>query len=429
MPSLSIPRAAIFLLFLCPAPAAADTLKITSKPSGAKVEIDGVVVGATPFSKDYPGGYFRKTKTAVGTRLEHGMVARISLPGYVTKEIRLTDGPSEWISLNGHHHGEYWLFKGDHFEAELQPVSQVFTGGVVAKLASGETELQPELSVEEVVQRAKPAVVSLKGTEKAGTGFFVTDTGVVATNAHLASGEESLTVLLPNAQQFEGKVVYVDPEVDLALVKVEGKEFSRLTVADAATVRQGATVFAIGNPGDAMSFSVTRGVVSAVGPFPEAGAGTWIQTDAAINPGNSGGPLLNTHGEVVGINTQKLVKKDVSGIGFALSATNLIAVLQKFYPSPMPAMEKLAVTARRSQTQANAADAQEAGMGTVIFSEPEGAEVSIDNVLVGGIPGKFKVKAGLHKFQVTLGKSKPWLRNIVILKDSQTTLTPVLDDE
>jgi len=428
MPSLRGPRTAILFLLLCPVLTLAETLKITSNPSGAKVEIDGVAVGTTPFEKDYPGGYFHKTKTAVGSRLEHGMVARISLAGYVTKEIRLTDGPSEWVSLNGHHHGEYWLFKGDHFEAELQPVGQVFTGGVLTKLSSGETELHSELSVEELVQRAKPAVVRLKSAEKAGTGFFVTETGVIATNAHLASGEESLTVALPEDQQYEGKVVYVDPEVDLALVKVEGSGFPRLTVADTATVRQGATVFAIGNPGDAMSFSVTRGVVSAVGPFPEAGAGVWIQTDAAINPGNSGGPLLNTHGEVIGINTQKLIKKDVTGIGFALSATNLIAVLQKFYPSPLPTIEKLAVSSRRNQFQANVSDAQETGVGTVIFSEPEGAEVSIDNVPVGGIPAKFKVKAGLHTFQVKFGNDKPWLRNIVVLKDSQITLTPVFDD-
>ena len=193
-------------------------------------------------------------------------------------------------------------------------------------------------------------------------------------------------------------------------------------------MRQGATVFAIGNPGDAMSFSVTRGVVSAVGPFPEAGPGTWIQTDAAINPGNSGGPLLNSRGEVIGINTQKLIKKDVTGIGFALSAANLMAVLQRFYPSPMPAMEKLAVPARRTPVQANAGDGPEAGVGTVTFAEPVGGEVLIDNVLVGGIPAKFTVKAGLHAFQVKYGNYPPWLKNIVILKDSQVTLTPIFDD-
>jgi|SRR5690348_14691680 len=93
------------------AAAPADTLKITSTPPEATVEIDGQVVGKTPFEKEYPGGYFRRTRTAMGARLEHPLTARISLQGYATKEIPLTDGPMEWISLNGRRRGQYWLFK------------------------------------------------------------------------------------------------------------------------------------------------------------------------------------------------------------------------------------------------------------------------------------------------------------------------------
>src|SRR5580704_15304251 len=155
MASLTVPRltAVLFLLF-CPARAAAETLKITSIPLGATVEIDGVPAGTTPFEKDYPGGYFHKTLTSMGSRLEHAMVARISLAGYATKEIQLTDGPMNWISLNGRNRGEYWLFKSDHFQAVLQPIGQVFTGGVTAKLANAENvDLQPELSLEELVRR------------------------------------------------------------------------------------------------------------------------------------------------------------------------------------------------------------------------------------------------------------------------------------
>jgi hypothetical protein len=153
---------AILLLPSCPARAAADTLKITSTPPGATVEIDGVRAGTTPFETDYPGSYFHKTKTSMGSRLEHPMVARISLAGFVTKEVRLTDGPMNWISINGRNRGEYWLLKSDHFEVELRAVEQVFTGGVTAKLASaGTVDLQPELSLEQLVRRTKPAVVYL----------------------------------------------------------------------------------------------------------------------------------------------------------------------------------------------------------------------------------------------------------------------------
>jgi S1-C subfamily serine protease len=150
--------------------------------------------------------------------------------------------------------GEYWLLKSDHFHGDLRPISEVFTGGVAAKLSSaGRVDLQPELSLEELVRRTKPADVYLKGLGGSGTGFFVTETGVIATNAHVARGEESFLTLLPKGQQLEPKVVYVDADLDIALTKVEGKDFPHLALADAASVRQGENVLAIGNPGDAMA--------------------------------------------------------------------------------------------------------------------------------------------------------------------------------
>src|SRR5712664_3391244 len=279
---------AVLVLLACPARVLADKLQITSTPPGATVELDGVAVGTTPFEKDFPGGYFHKTRTSMGSRLEHPIVARISLTGYATRELKLTEGPMNWISLNGRNRGEYWLLKSGHFHVDLQPISETFTGGITAKVSDAAVGLQPELSLEELVRQAKPAVVYLKGVEYSGSGFFVTGTGIIVTNAHLARGEETLLALLSNGQQLEAKVVHVDPELDIAL-------------ADATSVHQGENVLAIGNPGDAMLFSVTKGIVSAVGTFPNAGPGTWIQTDTPINPGNSGGPLLNSRGEVIGI--------------------------------------------------------------------------------------------------------------------------------
>jgi serine protease Do len=103
----------------------------------------------------------------------------------------------------------------------------------------------------ELVKRTKPAVVYPKGLHKAGKGFFVSDTGVIATNVHLARGEESLLTLLPGGTQREAEVVYVDAELDIALAKVEGSGVPHLPLADASMVRQGENVLAIGNPGDA----------------------------------------------------------------------------------------------------------------------------------------------------------------------------------
>jgi len=415
--------AAVLLVLLCAGRAAADTLSIISKPPGATVEIDGVVAGKTPFEKDYPGGYFHKTRTSMGSRLEHAMVARISLAGYAPKEIKLTEGPMSWISLNGRNRGDYWLLKSNHFEVELQTIPEVFTGGVTAKLSgAGRVDLGPELSLEELALRTKPAVVYLRGLEKSGTGFFVTETGVIATNAHVARDEESLRAILPGGEQLEARVVYIDAELDIALVKVKGKSFPCLALADASTVRQGETVLAIGNPGDAMEFSMTKGIVSAVGKFPNAGPGTWIQTDAQINPGSSGGPLLNGRGEVIGINTQKLVKKNVTGIGFALSATDLIEVLHRFYPSTVPMNAELSAPAR--PTGASPAPKPEEAIGTVMLTKPEGAEIWIDHMFVGKIPATLRLSAGMHLFTVKMKGNADWIRHVAVMKDSQVTLNP-----
>ena len=203
---------AAVLCALLPLAARPNKLVITSAPSGAAVQINGVFVGRTPYQKDIPGGYLHKTKTSLGSRLEHPMIARLTIDGYAAKEIQLTEGPANWVSLKGHNYGGYRLLKTDHFHVELQSASQTFTGGVESA-ASSTAEPRPELSLEELVSHTKPAVVYLKNLTKSGTGFFVTETGVIATNAHLARGEEALLATLPDGTQLEAKIIYVDPDL------------------------------------------------------------------------------------------------------------------------------------------------------------------------------------------------------------------------
>jgi PEGA domain-containing protein len=182
-------RPCIFLILsVCPPHVFAEKLQITSNPPGATVEIDGVAMGTTPFEKEYPGGYFHKTRTSFGARLEHPMVARISLAGYAMKELTLTEGPMLWTSLYGKVRGEYWLLKADHFQVDLQPISETFTGEISATVSNASVELKPELSREELIRRTKPAVVCLRGSDRSGSGFFVTGTCLIATNAHVARG-------------------------------------------------------------------------------------------------------------------------------------------------------------------------------------------------------------------------------------------------
>jgi hypothetical protein len=404
---------AALCLLVNPAPAA-DTLRITSNPPGATVEIDGVIAGTTPYEKDFPGGYFHKTKSSLGVRLEHPMVARITLAGYATKDIELTVGPMEWIGLNGRSHGEYFLLKSDHFDVTLEQFSKSFTGSLTAAVAgNAKMEMRPELTVEDVVEKSKPAVVLLKSPSGQGSGFFISDTGVIATNAHVAKGQEALTAILPTGQQLEARVVYIDPDIDFALVKTEGSGFPHLTLADLATVRQGQTVIAIGNPGLGIPFSVTKGIVSAIGRKSDAARGTWIQTDAAINPGNSGGPLLNGYGEVVGINTSKIVRIGFQSISFALSATDLLEVLHRFYPNLSAAQ--------------NAAS-QPDGFGSVtITSIPDGAEIYVDDKFVGNAQATLKLEAGTHTILLKSPGCADWQRSLEVLKDSSVTLKATLE--
>jgi len=397
-------------LLVCSHSTLAQTLKISSTPSGAKVELDGVAVGTTPYETKVPGGYFHKTHTAFGARLEHPMVLRVSMEGYATKEIVMTEGPMHWMAVNGTYHGDYWLLKTDHFDVVLDSISKSFTGTVVATLGgNSKVEMRPELSVEQVVEKSEPAVLLLSRPDGQGTGFFITDTGVIATNAHVARGEQTLTAIPPTGQKLEAKVVYMDPDVDIALLKVEGSGFPHLQLTDVSTIRQGQTVIAIGNPGLGMPFSVTKGIVSAVGAAPEGKHGTWIQTDAAINPGNSGGPLLNSYGEVVGINTAKIVDKSSQSLSFALSSSDLINLVAKFYPG---------VTTQNGPTSPPS-DV----FGTVAISSlPDGAEVYVDGKFVGNAPETLKLSVGPHSIRLTSEGRKDWERSVEILKDSQLNL-------
>jgi serine protease Do len=398
----------------------AESLSITSSPPGATVEINGLVVGVTPLRVNYPGGYFHKTKTVFGTRLEHSMRARIYKDGYTVQEVELTDGPFEWIALNGRDHGRYWLLKANEVEATLRLTAKVFDGSVRTSSAQGATvDYRPELSAERVVEIASPAIVKLRDGRKEGTGFLITDTGVIATNHHVVAGDVSVTVVLSGGTELLGQVVYTDPVMDLALVKIEGQGFPHASLANHSELHPGQTVIAIGNPAYGMTDTVTKGIVSAVGRLPDLGPGTWIQTDAAINPGNSGGPLLDTHGDVVGINTLKFTSVEGStgavplqGIGFALSAADLVELLQRFYPD----------------SKGPRAVVASVGVGNLrVDSDPAGAEIYIDGNFVGQTPSTIPLTTGNHKVLLKSPGRKDWERSMEVMKDGELTLHPALE--
>jgi len=167
-----------------------------------------------------------------------------------------------------------------------------------------------------------------KGTQKqevgGGSGFLVSEDGLVLTNKHVASIEGAdYTVLTNDGKKFLAKVLALDPAQDLALLKIEGNNFPIVKLGDSDTIEIGQTVIAIGNALGEFRNTVSVGIVSGLGRTVTASGGgimetleDIIQTDAAINQGNSGGPLLNLRGEVIGMNTAMALGAE--NIGFAI---------------------------------------------------------------------------------------------------------------
>ena len=160
-----------------------------------------------------------------------------------------------------------------------------------------------------------------------GSGFIISTDGYILTNYHVIDGYDSVTVATYDNETYDAEVIGYDESNDIAVLKIEAEGLQPVTFGDSSTLRVGDTVLAIGNPLGELTFSLTRGIVSALSRDVLTGSGTsmnLIQTDCAINSGNSGGALFNTRGEVIGITNAKYSASGYSGeaeidnIGFAI---------------------------------------------------------------------------------------------------------------
>jgi S1-C subfamily serine protease len=195
-----------------------------------------------------------------------------------------------------------------------------------------------------VYRRVIPTVVNITSTAVAfdffygavpqqgqGSGFIIDSDGHILTNYHVIAGARQVEVTLSNKKKYRADVIGSDRQKDLAVLQIAAKNLTPAVLGDSKALEVGQKVYAIGNP-FGLSGTMTRGIISSIRSVrgPEGNAiDQAIQTDAAINPGNSGGPLLNSHGEVIGINSMILTggAEQSAGVGFAIPINSAKAVL------------------------------------------------------------------------------------------------------
>lgn len=219
-----------------------------------------------------------------------------------------------------------------------------------------QTILNEENVIISVVEKTSPSVVAIGATQKVfnpydpfalpknqsstiGTGFVVSDKGIIVTNKHVVSDTDvKYTVITKDGKKYEVRKIYKDPILDLSIVQIDGSsDFKPLDLGDSSKLKVGQTVVAIGNALGRFTNTVTTGVVSGLGRRVSAGdpfsgffesLDNLIQTDAAINPGNSGGPLLNSAGQVIGVNVA--TTEGAQNIGFAIPINSVKKIVDEF---------------------------------------------------------------------------------------------------
>ncbi len=253
-------------------------------------------------------------------------------------------------------------------------------------------------------------------TSALGSGVIVSEDGYILTNNHVVKDADEIIVRLVDKREFKGKVIGSDPKTDLAVIKINAKGLPAIEIGDSDKLRVGEIVLAIGNP-FGLSHTITMGIVSATGRSNVGVADyeDFIQTDAAINPGNSGGALVNTKGQLVGINTAIFsTSGGYMGIGFAIPSNMAKSVMESIIKYGKVVRGWLGVTIQ----DLNQELAKQFGVGT-----PRGALVT--DVAKDSPADKGGLKRGdvIVEFQGKKIKDVRHLRNLVAETPPGTKVT------
>lgn len=262
----------------------------------------------------------------------------------------------------------------------------------------------------------------------AGSGVIVQEDGTILTNNHVIEQASKITVVLHDGREFEANVLGSDPETDLAILKIDEKKLPYLVLGNSDALKIGHLVFAIGSP-CALESSLTHGIVSALKRI-DLGItchDNFIQTDAAINPGNSGGPLLNTNGEVIGINTAK-IGGGYHGIGFAIPSNIASHILEQILSNGSVKRAYLGIVLQSIDKELSEALSLKNQEGILIAEIAKNSPAERGGLKQGDIIIKVnneKIKsAGQFRTQVALKKPGSQIK-LTVLRNNKTVDLPI----
>lgn len=272
-------------------------------------------------------------------------------------------------------------------------------------------------------QRQQPRQRQYKATG-IGTGFIVSSDGYILTNAHVVANSEEINVRLQDKREYKAKIVGVDKNTDIAVIKIDESDLAPVKIGDPKLMKPGNWVLAIGAP-FGLENTITQGIISALSrDLPDDSYIPFLQTDVPINPGNSGGPLINLNGEVVGINSQIYSKSGgYMGISFSIPIDYAIKVADQLRTTGRVARGRLGIALQMMTPQLAKSFGLKSSNGVLVNSVEAGSGADQAGIKVGDVILKANGKTISEAYQLPrivaqLGPNQQI--NLVIWRDGST---------